>query len=355
MTGWPRDELQKLFGIDHPIIQAPMAGASGSALAAAVSAAGGLGSLGSGTMNAETLRTETAAIRGTTNRPFNLNFFCHDKPPEDADGGPDLRARLQETYTAYGLGDVPPASDPRPPFDDDMLETVLEIGPTVVSFHFGLPSEAAMTALKDRGTIVLSSATTVAEARWLAGRGVDAIIAQGHEAGGHRGTFLGDVEGGTVGTFALVPQIVDAVDLPVIAAGGIADGRGIAAAFILGAAGVQIGTAFASCPESIIDDTYRAALANAGDTSTRVTKLLSGRPARSVRNAFLDEFKDLEDQAAPYPVQMSLVAPFKAHSAKAGIPDGHGLFAGQAVGMSRAVPAKELFEELVAEAQALLR
>jgi nitronate monooxygenase len=247
---WPRTDLLDLLGITHPIIQAPMSGFSGPALAGAVSNAGALGSLSCATLPAQAARDQIEEIRRACNRPFNLNFFVHSAPSIDVQTAGRVRERLAAYFDEFGLGAVPEPSDPLPRFDEERLLLVLELKPPVVSFHFGLPPADTMKRIKQTGAVVLSSATTVAEARKLEAEGADAIIAQGFEAGGHRGTFTQGDGAGLIGTMALVPQVVDAVGVPVIAAGGIADGRGIAAAFALGASGVQIGTAFLGCPEA---------------------------------------------------------------------------------------------------------
>jgi nitronate monooxygenase len=342
---WRNRRICDLFGIDHPILLAPMAGSTTPALVAAVSNAGGLGGHGCGVMAPEKLRDDIDAIRAATNRAFQVNFFVHDAPDPTGDAGPAMRAKLAAYYEAAGLGDLPAITDPWPRFDEAALDVVLETRPAVVSFHFGLPDEAAMTRIKDAGMAVISSATTVDEAVMLEKRGVDAVIAQGFEAGGHRGTFLGRVDSGTVGTMALVPQVVDAVDVPVIAAGGIADGRGIAAALMLGAAGVQIGTAFLTSPEAATNDLHRAELLGPRARRTMVTHTVSGRPARGMRNRLLDETETIQDQAAAFPMQASLTGPLRG----AGNPEFMALWAGQAAPLNRALPAADLVAALVEE------
>ncbi len=353
MTLWPRNDLCELLGIEHPIIQAPMAGSTTPALAAAVSNAGALGSLGCAALSGAQLREQGEATRAATNGPFNLNFFVHSPPVAPADGASAMRGRLAAYYKELGLGEVATLAPTMPPFDEETLEIVLALRPRIVSFHFGLPKAEMVAAVKEMGALVLSSATTLAEARALEAGGADAIVAQGFEAGGHRGTVEEPFAAGEIGTFALVPQIADAVSVPVIAAGGIADGRGIAAAFALGASGVQIGTAFLSGPESAIDDLYRAALAGAGDKGTRLTRAISGRPARAIANRFVKEMADDQGEVAPFPLQRSLTAPLAAAAGKAGSADFAAHWSGQAVGLNRALPAAELVETLVAEAQAI--
>ena len=291
---WPRSDLLDLLGINHPIIQAPMSGFTDPSLAGAVSNAGALGSLGCGTLPNNAVREQVEELRRATNRPFNLNFFAHPEPFIDPEVARRVGKRLGRYYEEFGLGTVPTPSDPLPHLDDERLQLIIDLRPRVVSFHFGLPPADAVERIKKGGTVVISSATTVAEARELEARGADAIIAQGYEAGGHRGTFTTNEGAGLIGTMALVPQIVDAVHIPVIAAGGIADGRGIAAAFALGASGAQIGTAFLGCPEAVVPPIHRAALQRAADEDTRLTRVFSGRPARVLRNRLTDEMGNAE-------------------------------------------------------------
>jgi nitronate monooxygenase len=351
---WPRQDLTELLGLQHPIIQAPMAGSTTPALAAAVSNAGALGSLGCASLSGAQLREQFEATRLASNRAFNINFFTHDAPRLPPDGAAAMRESLAAYYAELGLDEVAELSANMPPFDEAMLEVVLNLHPPIVSFHFGLPAQPMVDALKAAGTVILSSATTVEEARALEAAGVDAIIAQGYEAGGHRGTFGEPFEAGNVGTFALVPQVADAVSVPVIAAGGIADGRGIAAAFALGASGVQMGTAFLACPESAITPLHRQALQQARADGTRLTRAFTGRPARAIANRFVEEMAGQEPDMAPFPLQRSLTAPLNAESQKRQSTDFAVLWSGQAAALNRALPAAELVEVLVAEAQALL-
>jgi nitronate monooxygenase len=327
---WPDRSLLDLIGIELPVIQAPMAGANGSAMAIAVSEAGGLGSLPCGMFDAAKARAEIVAIRKGTTKPININFFCHTPPKPDPDRDAAWKERLAGYYTEFGLDTS--ASAPavnRAPFDAAMCEIVEEHKPEVVSFHFGLPEQALLSRVKASGSLVLSSATTVEEARWLEDHGCDAIIAQGYEAGAHRGMFLTDDIETQPGTFALVPQVVDAVKVPVIAAGGIADGRGIAAAFALGATGTLIGTAYLFTPESLITDLYRAALRAARDDRTALTNVFSGRPARGLMNRVMREVGPMSDRAPAYPTAGRALAPLKAKAEAAGSSDFSLLWAGQ--------------------------
>jgi nitronate monooxygenase len=265
-----------------------------------------------------------------------------------------MRARLQRRYFEAGLGEVPQPTSMLDPFGPEQLELVQRYRPEVVSFHFGLPDDELLNAVKETGAFVLCSATTVGEARLLEERGVDAIIAQGTEAGGHRGTFLGADPTEQPGLFALVPQVVDAVSVPVIAAGGIVDGRTIAAAFVLGASAVQIGTAFLRCPETSVHPRHRERLAAASDSATRVTRLFTGKPARSLVNRYMDDFQDLESQAAPFPSQFSLVAPLLSVTPEAEAGDIMPLWSGQSAALTREMPAAELVALLVEEAEGIV-
>jgi nitronate monooxygenase len=331
-----------LFGIAVPIIQAPMVGPK-TGLAAAVSAAGGLGSLACAALTPDQIRTEVAQIRAATAAPFNLNFFCHAPAAPDPGRDAAWRSALASFYEELGLDPAAPVTMAnRTPFDDAMAEVVAELRPRVVSFHFGLPAEPLLRRVREAGCLILSSATTVREARWLAERGVDAVIAQGAEAGGHRGMFLTDAPASQVGTIALVPQIVDAVDVPVIAAGGIADPRGVAAAFALGAGAVQVGTAYLRCPEAGIAAPYRAALNAARDEDTALTNVLTGRPARGLLNRVVREMGPLSAAAPAFPGAAVALQPLRTAAEARGSGDFSPLWSGQAVGLSRERPAAEL-------------
>jgi nitronate monooxygenase len=343
-----RTALTELLGIEHPLIQAPMAGITTPELVAAVSGGGGLGSLGAAALSPDELLAQARAIRGLTDRPFNLNFFCH-RPPEL--GAPDIeraRASVAALYAELGLGEPPAPSVPPLDFDAARLEALVEIRPAVASFHFGLPDQAAVDAIRATGCRVMSTATTVSEAEHLAGRGVDAVIAQGAEAGGHRGSFLVAGDDGPVGTFALVPQIVDATEVPVIAAGGITDGRGVAAALALGAAGAQLGTAFLACPEAVIHSLYREALRSARADGTRITRAFSGRPARALRNRATEE---AAGHPLGFPAQFTLSAPLAAAAAARGSDAFLPMWAGQAAPLARELPAADLVARIAGEAE----
>ncbi len=347
---WPNNRLCELLGIDHPILLAPMAGTTGPEIVAAVSNAGGMGSHGCATMSLEVLQSEIAAIAGLTNRPVNLNFFCHEPPKMGTEHHVQLLETLAPHYDAAGVD--APTNMPKPnftPFGQGHLEVLLRHPPSVASFHFGLPDADAVAQLKDAGCKILSSATTVAEAKWLVERGVDAIVAQGWEAGGHRGVFLDLENDAQVGLFSLLPQVVDAVDVPVFAAGGIADGRGIAAAFALGAAGVQIGTAFITAPDARRKKHHPETVATGDDGSTRISRAVSGRPARAHRTEWLDDMAAVG--AAPFPLMYHYTAPLQAaDSAK----HQFSLY-GQSAALAPEGDAGARFDALVAQAKAVMK
>jgi nitronate monooxygenase len=353
---WPKTALIERLALEHAILQAPMASISKADLVAAVSNAGGLGSLGSAVMTAAQISEQVAAIRAGTQRSFALNFFVHQPPRLDPRVADSMRARLAAYRTELGVQEAEPATLVDPPaFDRTMLELVLKLRPNAVSFHFGLPETQVMAALRAAGIFVMGSATSVSEAKLLERGGVDAVIAQGVEAGGHRGTFAVPYAQGELGLMALLPQVVDAVTVPVVAAGGIADGRGIAAALVLGAAGVQIGTAFLGSPEAAIDPVYRETLQAARATNTRITSVLTGRPARAIVTRFIEEMAEQEGQTLEFPLQRLLTAPLARASVAQHNPEFHAMWAGQAAAMLRPMPAGELLETLVEETRRALR
>ena len=353
---WPNRRLIDLFKIEHPIMLAPMAGAMDFELAAAVAEGGGLASLPCAMLTPETLRAEVEKFRARTDRPINLNFFCHT-PPVLSNAREDAwRERLKSYYEELAIDPAAPIqASNRAPFDTAFCSVVEELKPQVVSFHFGLPEAELVRRVKAASCLVLSSATTVAEARWLVQRGVDAVIAQGFEAGGHRGMFLSDNLAGQAGSFALIPQIADAVKVPVIAAGAVSDARGIAAAFVLGAAGVQVGSAYLHCPESKISQPHRAALKSVTDDGTAITNVISGRPARGIVNRLIREVGPINPIAPEFPLATGALVPLRAKAEAAGSGDFSPLWSGQAAALGRAMPARELTRALAAEAQALLR
>ncbi|MBV8667270.1 MAG: nitronate monooxygenase [Burkholderiaceae bacterium] len=339
--------LTAMLGTEIPLIQAPMAGVQGSALAIAVSQAGALGSLPCAMLTPETLRGELAAIEAATGKPYNVNFFSHTPPVPDPAREAIWRSQLAPYYAQYGIDAAQvPAGPGRAPFSAAMLEVLKEFRPAVVSFHFGLPEPDLLSAVRALGVKILSSATTVEEARWLEARGVDAIIAQGLEAGGHRGIFLSEDLTTQTGTFALLPQMVQAVKLPVIAAGGIATAQGVAAAMALGAAGVQIGTAYLLCPEATTSAVHRAALKSPAAQHTALTNVFSGRPARGIVNRIMTELGPISPAAPAFPLAAAAVAPLRAAAEKAGSSELSQLWAGQNVSGCKEIGAAELTREL---------
>ena len=356
MKSWPDRRILDLFGIELPIILAPMAGPGTAALAIAVSEAGGLGSLPCAQLNAAEIRTAIETIRRSTSRPININFFCHTPPTFDRERDRAWRARLKPYYLELGLDPETPLAPPsRKPFDAEACALVEEFRPEVVSFHFGLPAQNLLDRVKATKARVIGSATSVREARWLESRGCDAIIAMGFEAGGHRGNFLSDDMARQIGTFALVPQIADTVKLPVIAAGGVADARGIVAALALGAAAVQIGTAYLFCPEARVPALHLEALTNAADDDTMITNVFTGRPARGIANRLMLEVGPIAANLPNFSLASSAIGPLRAKSEPAGSSDFMNLWSGQSVRLARrGIPAAEMTRVLASEALARL-
>jgi nitronate monooxygenase len=341
--------IAKLFGIELPIIQAPMAGVQLGALAAAVSEAGGLGSLPCAMLTAEALGKEMDLIAARTRKPVNVNFFCHVPPQPDAAREAKWRQALAPFYRELGIdADRIPAGPGRAPFSDESADVLESYKPAVVSFHFGLPSRALVERVKSWGAKVVSSATTIEEARWLEAHGADAIIAQGNEAGGHRGMFLTEDLTTQVGTLALLPQVAAAVKVPVIAAGGIADARGVAAAVALGAAGVQVGTAFLCCDEATTSAIHRAALKSEAARHTRLTNVFTGRAARGIVNRIIRELGAMSAAAPAFPIATSAIAPLRAKAEASGSGDFSPLWSGQNPSGCKDVPAAQLVRELAA-------
>lgn len=339
--------LQALLGITLPIVQAPMAGVQGSALALAVCHAGALGSLPCAMLSPGLLQQELAALQAGTVRPFNLNFFCHQPPAPDAQAELQWRELLAPYLQELGLDPAqrsPAAS--RAPFSAETAALLAPHRPPVLSFHFGLPEPALLAQVKSWGAKVMASATTVAEGLWLQERGADVVIAQGLEAGGHRGHFLSDDLSEQMGTLALVPQMVAALRLPVVAAGGITHAAGVAAAMALGAAGVQVGTAYLLCPESSISAPHRAALQSETARQTALTNLFTGRPSRCIVNRLLRELGPMRAQMPAFPLAAAAVAPLRAKAEAQGSGDFSPLWAGQNASGCKAVPAAELTYEL---------
>lgn len=352
---WPDHRLQDLLGIALPIIQAPMAGCGLADLAVGAATAGALGSLPCALLGHDQIRVEVGRFRHQTGRPVNLNFFCHQPPEPDPARETAWRQCLEPLYREF---DIDPATQPptttRTPFDPQLCALVEELRPEIVSFHFGLPEPSLLARVAATGARILSSATTVDEARWLEEQGCDAIIAQGVEAGGHRGMFRSTDIATQIGTFSLVPQIVDAVRVPVIAAGGIGDGRGIAAAFKLGAAGVQIGTAYLFCPEATITTQHRRALADGTRRETALTNVFTGRPARGVVNRAMRELGPISPAAPAFPLAGAALAPLRMATDPTGSVDFMPLWSGQSAGLCRPMPAADLTRHLAESARSLL-
>ena len=342
--------LQQLLGVDLPIIQAPMAGLQDSALTIAVSNAGGLGSLPAAMLDLAMLRNELQAINEQTRRPYNVNFFCHTPPVPNALHEARWREVLAPYYAEFGIDPATiPAGSGRTPFTNDAADVLESFRPPVVSFHFGLPAAPLLARVKSWGSKILSSATTVEEALWLEARGVDAVIAQGLEAGGHRGLFLTSDLTTQVGTMALLPQVVRAVRVPVIASGGIADAQGVRAALSLGAAGVQLGTVYLLCLEATTSPLHRAALKSDRARHTALTNLITGRPARGIFNRLMHELGPLSDAPPDFPLAGAALAPLKAAAEKLGRDDFSTLWSGQNTSGCREIPAAELTHLLAAQ------
>ncbi|WP_429818983.1 NAD(P)H-dependent flavin oxidoreductase [Ensifer sp. B1-9] len=339
-------QLLDLLGINLPIIQAPMAGATTPEMVVAVSEAGGLGSLPSAQYTETHLRAALDRVREGTLRPINLNFFCHSNPAEDRARQATWLGRLSQYYTEAGLDPgmrLTPSGRTR--FDDATCDVVEAYRPEVVSFHFGLPETELLDRVRRTGAKVLASATTVAEARWLADRGVHAVIAMGFEAGGHRGSFLTTEMSQQVGTIALVPQVADAVPVPVIAAGGIADRRGVEAAFALGAAAVQVGTAYLFTSEAKVSEVYRKAL-ESPNRPTAITNLFTGRPARGIVNRLMEDLGPLSDLTPAFPTAGTALGPLRSAAEAACRDDFTNLWAGQALPLARPMSAAALTRTL---------
>jgi nitronate monooxygenase len=342
--------LQALLGVSLPVIQAPMAGVQGSALTVAVANAGGLGSLPGALLGLEALRRELEAIRAQTANPYNVNFFCHSRPQPSVEREAAWRTVLARYFAEFDIdpGTIESGSG-RLSFSNDAAEVLSEYKPPVVSFHFGLPPADLLARVRGWGARILSSATTVEEACWLEAQGVDAIIAQGLEAGGHRAIFLSEDLNSQVGTFALVPQIVRAVKIPVIAAGGISDAKGVTAAMALGAVGVQVGTAYLLCPETTTSSVHRAALKSTAARVTALTNLFTGRPARSIVNRLMRELGPMNATVPPFPLATATLAPLRDKAERLGSGDFSPLWAGQNTTGCAEMPASELTRLLAGE------
>lgn len=348
MVAWPDRRFLDLVGTEHPIVQAPMAGAGGVDLCVAAMQGGALGSLPCALLSPDQVRSQVTEVRSRTSGPINLNFFCHTMPAPTDDSA--WRALLRPYYQEYGV--EPGNGGPlRLPFDANMCAIVEELRPEVVSFHFGLPEQALLDRVAATGAVILSTATTVEEALWLEQRGVDAIIAQGFEAGGHTGRFLGADPAEAIGLFALVPLLAAAVRVPISAAGAIANGRGVAAALTLGASAVQLGTAYLHSPEAAIGVSHRTGLA---DGRTVFTNLLTGGLARGLRGRLIEDLGPVRPEAPPYPLASAALAPIRKAAEAQGEYGFGPRWAGQAAPLGQALPAAELTRKLAADALAIL-
>lgn len=351
-----KTDLMQRFDLAVPIIQAPMAGGGDTpALVAAVCEAGGLGSIGAAYLTPEQIIEASKSVRAKTSRAFGINLFAPTPLPSPGDPGAALR-RLAPFYAELGL--PAPASLPEITGAKfaDQLAAALETGAAVFSFTFGIIPPEAVAAIKKRGVFQIGTATTVDEAIALQDAGVDAVVAQGSEAGGHRGTFTGDFNSALVGTISLVPQVADAVKIPVVASGGIMDGRGIAAALALGASAAQLGTAFLTCRESGISEAYREAILGAHENQTRITRAFSGRPARGIINRFMQEVEPggSDEAVLPFPIQNALTRPLRTAASKQGRAEFLSLWAGQGVRLARGQSTAELMARLAIETEAAL-
>lgn len=352
MSHWTDSRLLTLLGIELPIIQAPMAGVTGSAMVIGASRAGALGSLPCAMLGTEQIRQEVQVIRSATRHPLNLNFFCHQVQPVDSEQETRWKNALEPYYRELGADfDAPTPVSNRAPFDETSCQLVEELRPEVVSFHFGLPEPALLARVKATGAKILSSASTVDEALWLEARGCDAIIAMGYEAGGHRAMFLSDDLNSQVGTLALVPQVVDAVKLPVIAAGGIGDARGIVAALALGASAAMLGTAYLFTPEAKVSAAHHKALRSAKESQTAVTNLFTGRPARGIINRVMREMGPMSPLAPAFPRAGGALMPLRAKDEA----DFANLWSGQALRLGVELSSYELTLHLAEQTLARLQ
>lgn len=352
---WDQNRITEVLGIRHPIIQAGMAGkATNPKLVAAVSNAGGLGTLGAGYLTPAQIGEAIDEIRKQTSQPFAVNLLIPSEMTEEsAKKVENAMSRMEPFRKELGLSRPNPEKIRGESFEEQVA-VLIEKKVPVFSFTFDVPEIAVLSKLKENGTLLAGTATTVREALYLEDLGIDVIVAQGSEAGGHRGTFLGPYEQGMVGTLALVPQMVDKVKVPVIAAGGIMDGRGIVAALALGAEGVQMGTAFLTVEESDAHPEHRRAILNSHDESTAVTRAFSGKPARGIRNRFMTGMESFQKELPDYPVQNLLTGDIRKEAASQNNPDYLSMWAGQASRLSRVQTAKELMENLVRETEEVL-
>jgi nitronate monooxygenase len=351
-VSWPDTDLTELLGTRYPLIQAPMAGVTTPELVAAVSGAGALGSLAGAMLPPDQLRADIEAVRGLTDAPFAVNLFAPIETPPAPAQVAAMSEALAPWRERYGLGPAGEPPQPPPSLVSDQLAVVIEARPAAFSFTFGIPPAGALDEMRDAGIGLIGTATVPGEAVMLEEAGCDAVVAQGSEAGGHRGTFALPFERALIGTMTLVPQVVDALSVPAIAAGGIMDGRGIAAALALGASGTQLGTAFIACPESAAPDPYKRSLWESDASATTVTHAFTGRPARGVQTPFFEQLERSETEIPPYPLQAMLVAELRQAGLERDELEVVMRLAGQGAPMVRELPAAELVARLASEADA---
>ncbi len=338
---------KEFLGIELPIIQAPMAGVQDSALTIAVSSAGGLGSLPCAMLEPDAIDAELKTIIENTDKPFNVNFFCHTPPIVNTERESRWRAELQPYFTEYSVdADSIPAGASREPFSAQAVDVLEKYKPHVVSFHFGLPEEKLLSTVKSWGTKIFASATTVEEAQWLEAHGADGIIAQGLEAGGHRGMFLSKDLTMQVGTFSLLPQIVKHVKVPVIAAGGICSAQGVTEALSLGATAVQVGTAYLLCSETKTSQLHRAAIKSDASRHTAITNVFSGRPARSIVNRAVKELGPINAHASEFPLAATAITAIRGEAELKQSSDFSPLWCGQNASGCKEISASSLTKEL---------
>lgn len=351
---WNQNNVSNLLGTPYPIIQAGMAGGVTTAnLVSTVSNSGGLGSLGAGYMSADDMKRAIKGIKNQTNQPFGVNLFIPETPIVKEEQITNAQRLLEPYKKELHLTDDRSFSELQTDFEKQ-LEIIFNEKIPVCSFTFGAPSKELVKELKKEGTIVIGTATTVEEAVVNEERGVDIVVAQGSEAGGHRGTFLGSFKHSMIGTFSLVPQVVDAASIPVIASGGIMDGRGVIAALALGAKGVQMGTAFLTCNESGAGTSHKRAVLESAETHTVITAAFSGKPARGIDNRFTREMQEFERQLPPYPIQNALTKKLRKEAGIQGNPEFMSLWSGQSPRLSRDISAKDLLESIVTQVEETL-
>ncbi|WP_020561158.1 NAD(P)H-dependent flavin oxidoreductase [Thiofilum flexile] len=339
--------IKNLLGTKFPIIQAPMAGVQDSTLTIAVSEAGGLGSLPCAMLSIEKIVSEIQEIKAATDKPYNLNFFCHKAAAYDAEKQLNWQKILKPYFKELGIEFDPLARGAnRVPFNHDIADAIEPFKPALISFHFGLPDKTLIQRIKSWGTKIISSATTVEEAIWLESKGADGIIAQGLEAGGHRGMFLSNDISTQMGLFALLPQIIQRVNIPVIAAGGISDKQGVQAALLLGANAVQIGTAYLLCLEAQTSALHRAAISSAQSAHTALTTLFSGKPARGIVNRVMRELGYINPLAPDFPYAAIEMTQLRNHAEKLGVNDFSPLWCGQNTLDCQTISARELTLQL---------